>query len=522
MNKQLMFDQTERRRGRIESDSELTYEDASASFADFDSFASPLENGLPAIPDAVYDLLPGFLDRLTDVTDDRVDRDVILIGALGVLSGAARGVKGFYSQQEALNLYVCLVAPAGTGKGKLSQARRLGKYIDHRLTSESMKALKAHAPQLEHGDPPPFRQFFLAGDTSAAALKESLRDNPNGVIFETEIETLNAVLGQKWGAFRDVLLKSYHGETVKVARKGERPLIIDEPRLSLVLSGTPSSFFGLIDDPGDGLFSRLSFYAFEKEAAFSNQFFDRRSKSLDRLMKEGAEKLDRMHGVLDERSRPLYVTWSLPHKKRLYRVGARAMDRFSEDNLDGAMQSVIKRQMLVAYRIAGLLTLLRRKEDQLKTQQAIEVTEDDVSAGLLIGLTFLDHGAHMMRHLATRRNSKHRSLNHRQRSILAALPNTFKGPEAVEIVKKLGSSERTAYRDLNRLSEAGLIKELEYSSWRKTTEEAEYRSFLPCYVPPAGGGKPVNPGNAGNPSGDDQISDEQAESASPENATPDA
>ena len=89
-----------------------------------------------------------------------------------------------------------------------------------------------------------------------------LSDNDGiGLLFETEGDTLSQTLKSEHGNYSDLLRKAFHHEMISMSRRKDREYVeIDNPRLSVVLAGTPEQVRRLIPDAENGLLSRFIFY----------------------------------------------------------------------------------------------------------------------------------------------------------------------------------------------------------------------------------------------------------------------
>jgi hypothetical protein len=88
-----------------------------------------------------------------------------------------------------------------------------------------------------------------------------LADNDGiGLLFETEGDTLSQTLKSDYGNYSDTLRKAYHHETISLSRRKDREYLeVKNPRLSVVLAGTPEQVRRLIPDTENGLMSRFIF-----------------------------------------------------------------------------------------------------------------------------------------------------------------------------------------------------------------------------------------------------------------------
>lgn len=102
-----------------------------------------------------------------------------------------------------------------------------------------------------------------ASDTTQAALVQTLYENPTGgFAYDSEVDTLVQSNARKdFGGYSDILRKVFHHEPLSRQRKSEgESYIVREPRLAVMLSGTPYQLRKLIPSEENGLFSRLLYY----------------------------------------------------------------------------------------------------------------------------------------------------------------------------------------------------------------------------------------------------------------------
>jgi len=445
--------------------------------------------GAKLYPAAFYDLLPSTLKAVTETfTEDR-ERAVFMAGALPVIGGACPSVLLRYGGQWlAPNVYVIPVAPAGSGKGTMRHARRMGEPMNQRLIEESKQARKEWRERRkdeEAGPEPPFRTFFVAGDNSAAGLKEDLEGNAHGVVFETEIKSVTTALDQEWGDYRDVLLKGTHNEPLTKKRKGDEPIHIPRPAPSVALSGTPHSFEEIIQDAENGLFSRCNFLYFEGDDDFKNVFKDDSDDRLDAALEEAGELLNDLREQLERREEPLYVKIGDDEQRMIVEAGKKATAKVKVSSLGDFFLSSVKRAALTAFRVAALLRLLRLAEEgkRLSSVHSVEVSAEDVRAGLMFALSSLNHAAKLSERL--RGEKRMGGLNATQKSFFGALPTgDFTTAKAKKMAAGFGFTDRTAANYLERFAERGLIEDTKHGTWRKPDfSSASFLSFLSFSAP---------------------------------------
>jgi len=110
-------------------------------------------------------------------------------------------------------------------------------------------------------DAPEQKLLFIPANNSASSFIQTLSQNDEmGILFSTEADTLANSLAQDWGNFSDILRCSFHHETVEMQRKTNKEyVVVDQPRLSVLLTGTNGQFNRLIPDTENGLFSRFMY-----------------------------------------------------------------------------------------------------------------------------------------------------------------------------------------------------------------------------------------------------------------------
>ncbi|WP_426062039.1 DUF3987 domain-containing protein [Hymenobacter sp. B1770] len=403
--------------------------------------AAPLPDTFPA---AVYDALPDYLRRCCQPFEGH-EKAVMLLGTLAVLSGCFPAVGGTYNKRRfGLNLFAFIIAPAASGKGTLAWARRLAWPYHKELTDASHAARAEYEAELAAyknagkakaslspppDAPPPHKLLYLPGNTTAAALATALAENDGrGIMCETEADTLSGALGADFGNFSDVLRKAFQHEPVSLLRKTDRQhLDLARPALSIALTGTPGQLPRLMPTAEDGLVSRFLFYTFAQAPAWQDvspsagppldPYFDTLAAELTRMIKAAP--------VPDETGAyPVEIALSVSDWQRLNAAGAAGLtDATAHGGGAGASQAF--RLGLIAFRVAGLLTVLRCFENGQAPAGRLECDPIDVSTALAIMDTARAHAL----------------------AVLAALPNPHGGPGGGKFAAK--AEQETRVRELH-------------------------------------------------------------------------
>lgn len=432
-----------------------------------------LENS-PTIPKVVYDNLPQFLKEGSDVFLTNREKDIFLTGALTVLSGCLPTVSGNYNGSKVYaNLYSFIVAPAASGKGVMSWAKVLGiayhKYLreEYKTAYEehevSMKTYEQSKGQMDKPNPPPFRLLFSPADTSKASLIQTLSDCGESVtMFESEADTLSGTMGKEWGGFSDLFRKAFHHEPYSYQRKTANQFIeLEFPRLSVALSGTPLQVQRLIPSAEDGLFSRFLFYAFRVEPHWQDVSPYKGRVALNEHFAELSEKVKFM--ILHYESEG-FINFSL-HEHQWMELNASFRDRLEDvKNLVGEdALSVVKRLGLITFRIAMILSILRKYNCGNGTGIELYCEDIDFRTAMVLTEVYLNHSLIIFSSL-TKNNSPTNGL---KKSFYDRLPTQFERKDAGLIGSEMTLSDRTVTNYLADFIKGGILSYPKYGHYQK-------------------------------------------------------
>lgn len=430
----------------------------------------------PTIPDEVYSALPHLLKDGADAFTENRERDVFLTSALAILSGCLPNVTGSYGQKTVFpNLFTFILAPAASGKGSMVHAKELADYYHNVVKSQSVEAQKDYQVKLraykkQHGalsknaDPtveppeePPFKVVFIPANTSSAKLYQHLLHNDDqGIMCETEADTLAAVFKNEWGSYSDLLRKSFHHEKVSLSRKSNNEYIdIAQPRLSVALSGTPSQVFNIIVSAEDGLFSRFIFYLFRTNPHWISPAPDPTRPNLTNHFYELSVRVYRMVSFLTDHS--TFVTLSQKQWAALDDTFAQHLNEINELSGGDAL-SVVKRMGLILYRICMILTAIRKFEN-LNFERTIQCNDEDFETARSLANIYLQHSLLLYSNLPSQTKEHAIRTPTRKDKLLMELPDRFRRGEAVELGRRLEIKERTVDDCLKRWLGTRLQKE---------------------------------------------------------------
>lgn len=439
----------------------------------------------PVLDAQIFPNLPSPLLEGCQAFDDPRERDVFLSGALAVLSGCLTGIEGVYDRRTTYpNLFAFIIAPAASGKSALTFAKQLGDAVHKSLLQENELALQQYRQELadykllmsnyKRGKPlpqepekPPFKVLFIPANSSSAMVIKHLRDGGGtGIMCETEADTLGNVLKQDWGGYSDLLRKAFHFEKISYSRKGSQEFFeIDQPRLSVAISGTPNQILKLIPSVEDGLFSRFLFYCYAVEPNWRDVSPSTGGINLTEHFTKLSEIVLEIHRFTSEN--PARFQFEKTHWQQLNQRFARLLQEtnafFGTESL-----SSIKRLGAILFRIAMTLTTCRRFEN---ADASPTVTCDDLDFQTATHLVeaYLQHAMFLFEKLPREAVSAFNQMPNHKRQLFQDLPAHFQRKEAIQLGEGLNMSESTVDRFLKMLTEAGWLKQREFGSYDKVT-----------------------------------------------------
>lgn len=415
---------------------------------DDDEPADDLIKSTPFIPESVYENLPLTLLECCNVFSDPREKDVFLTGALAILSGCLPNVSGVYSGSVVYpNLFSFILAPAASGKGALKYAKVLAnkyhaKTLDKSIQDKkdydtkiaaSKKGAKKIAPTFIGGLPkePKFKVVYIPANTSNAKVVQHLEhNNGRGIMCETEADTLGQTFKNEWGAYSDMLRKAFHHETISISRKTDSEFVeVNEPKLSVALSGTPKQVFGIINSAEDGLFSRFVFYVFKTDSIWLDPSPKGNPINLTRFFDEKSQRILDMVEFFEDEEMELHLTdeqWEELNNE--FKAFLEQINTFvSQDAL-----SVVKRLGLILYRFCMIFSAIRKFETNSHDKK-IYCSDVDFKTALALTKVYLEHSIMMFNNLPKQGEQGVFKSGKNKQMFFDALPESFQRKEAVEI-----------------------------------------------------------------------------------------
>ena len=427
------------------------------------------------LPDKVFSNLPPILDQACKVATSKEERDLLLLGSLGTISSCLPNWSGIYSGRRVYpNLYLFVFAEASAGKGMLNYCRRI-VYPVHKMLREETAELKrlyqqekeayASAKKVATIEPPvapPQRLLFIPANNSATGAFQLLDDNNGqGLIFETEGDTLSNAFKTEYGNYSDGFRKAFHHEPATYYRRGGNELVeIEEPKLSTVLSGTPRQIANLIPDAENGLFSRFLFYNMPMNAQWKDVFAGNDSTGFEDYFNGVGTVFFKLYQTLHSSPATSFTLSSSQAGYFNQMFGSWS----SEHSEKHGLVASIRRLGLSTFRMAMIFTALRTKW-QGSPPSTVSCSDEDFYTVMAISETLLQHSIYAYHELMPKVNTN--TAKGRKQQFFDRLPFEFSRPVYVEVANSLGIPTKTAERHIKEFTEKGMLLKPMHNQYAK-------------------------------------------------------
>ncbi|EKU91498.1 DUF3987 domain-containing protein [Bacteroides oleiciplenus] len=452
---------------------------------------TPPGDDFPTFPDEIYASMPRLLSDVCSYGISAEDTDMLLLGALTVLSSCLTQISGIYGQRQVYpNLYLFVGAQASAGKGRLTLCRHLVDVVHADLRRQNVreweeyrreKSLYEKSKRKEGGDEPcqpPVRMLFIPANSSATALFQTLNDNEGqALMFETEGDTLTTTFRSEHGNYSDGLRKAFHHETIAYNRRKDREYVeISMPRLSVLLSGTPRQIGALIPDAENGLFSRFLFYSLPLRPVWNDVFACNGEDTLDSCFLRLGGRFFQFYLRL-KKTAPLRFTLTATQQVEFNRF-FNSMQQQGLQCFGSDMLASVRRLGLTAYRICMVFSSLRLMDYEGDTPLPATLCcrDDDFHTTLLMMEVLLHHTGLAYEGLQADTKSAPRRAtvaegDQRERRLLQlfeGLPESFNRAGYQNVARTEGIPARTADRYIIELCNQGRLQKLDHDAYGKT------------------------------------------------------
>ena len=476
---------------RISADKkeEHTFKSANTNNADIADYVETADIAtneiLPTFSQDIREHLPSFLKKIDSVSNSDFDADILTLGAITVLSSCMPHIHGIYDGRIVYpNIFLFVTARASSGKGRLTLCRYLVEPIHDRLREINEAEMMEYKQKLaeynaagkkkatmEKPDEPPLRMLFIPANSSATAVYQVLDDNGGqGLMFETEGDTLANTFGSDYGNYSDGFRKAFHHETISYVRRKDREYVnIKHPRLSTLLTGTPRQILNLISDAENGLFSRFAFYYLNIPVVWNNVFGQNTSGTLDEcFQKLGAEYHD-LYNILNGKNSDIVFSFSYEQQYDFNKTFAQWQEECLEECGEEFVASV-RRLGVIMFRIAMCISVLRLMEDG-NFEENIVCLDIDYQTAKRITSVILQHNIKVFMTLptitATSQPSKGTERTRQKQDFWNKLPDEFDRKTYSQIAESLGLNPKSIDRTVRKWCDEGKLENTAHGQYAK-------------------------------------------------------
>lgn len=396
----------------------------------------------PEIPNQVYNKIPGRLKNLCSLIEPRHRRDVFLIAALPVISSQIPNVLAAHRDRYySPDVFVQIVAGPGMGKGEATKSKGLAFVADNKIREAAKREREAYDGE---GELPKKQSLFIPANASSRKMLDRLEANDGqGLIFENEIDTLINATKQDWGNYTDTVRKSFHHESLSIIRT-DGEFYIENPRLSVCLTGTFDQFKTMFESAENGHFSRYALYTFDAPREWQSHRPTKQSKMLIESVENSSKELYEMYQRLSRRQDPLFIALTESQWQAIDDTFAEKMQIIEDLGLSSHLHASNNRAAIIALRLAMIFTVLRANDEdpnRLVMEKSLTPSTPDMEAALLLADIFIKHAIRLYHILPEAKTND--SKGERFQNFLAKLPYKFTTAKAVEVGEQLNIPERT-------------------------------------------------------------------------------
>lgn len=433
--------------------------------------------------------LPEFVQQAISIANSDAQRDMLLLSTLSVVSAVMPKFVFYHGKprhEYHANLMTMLVARAASGKGIMNWSRQLLMPIHNDLKLAYQCELKDYEDAVA-ADPktdakrPKRKLLFIPGNASASVFSQQLNDNGGtGIVMETEMDTISQTWSQEYGQYSDVLRRVFEHETISQRRRREDEYFeINNPQLTLLLSGTYGQVAPLIKNQENGLPSRLATYIVTDKQPFDVDVFDtddgeeveHPAAKVYRELSTRIMQLYRWQNAEFNADRQCHFCLTATQRQRIKRLFGGQYRAYMQQ-LGDAYDPTIKRMAVITKRIGMILTVLRM-DFANQIPEKIYPCDEDFETMLLVANKLMLHAALLFDILPEPLNQKsgNRAESYQRLQFIESLPDEFQTADALQLLTVTGISKRTAELWIKAAIDEKVILRIRQGVYRKVAVE---------------------------------------------------
>ena len=392
--------------------------------------------------------LPELMKSVLSLAHTPAEKDMLLMSALTACSGVLPNLYfkyGIGAKRYYPNLQLFIVGSAACGKGIANLALELVKPIHEKMP------------------------LIIPGDATYPAFYQTLaRQNGRGYIHESEGSVITDIWRSSTANYNTALRKAAEHETISRARCQEAS-VIENPQVSMVLTGTFSQYHALVPSIENGYFSRLITLIVDEHQAFNSRYVEPAENSGE-VIKAAAERLYHLYEkMLFTKPREFRLT---PEQKS--RLGNHLETAYPTliRMLGEDFHSVVLRMAVHIERIAMILTAMRGEVSEYHSDETNDVlycADEDYQTAEMIGNKLILHMAQayqLVKGTEKIEQPKVKPLDQKQ-ILLSLLPEEFESKVLLAEAQTQGIPRRTVFRWSDEWQEHGVILKIRHGVFKK-------------------------------------------------------
>ena len=408
---------------------------------------------LPTFSESIEAKLPAVLQQMTNLFSSSDDKDAILLSAITTLSGTLHNVRTSYGGDDVYpSLFACVVGSSGSNKGIIKFTRHLVQPI--------------HKAWLENGT-----RLLIPENCSSAGFIKLIEDNDGvGIFSGTEIDTLLKTWKSGWGNFSSDLRKAFHHEPITLYRKTDDEYVeIENPRMSLLTSGTPDQFANLFaGNTENGLYSRFLTMFKPSSDEWKDQFQSEKQQLKQSFVEFGRQYYHYWKEL--EKSEHIDVCFTPEQQASLNEYFANQYRNYGL-TIGEESHAFVERAAIKVIKIALTLTALRQMEEAqnpLPFREEMEVSSCDFASSMQIVKTLMEHFTALYEIIPQNEAvSLPEFKTEEMKQFYEALPNEFTSNQFVAIAANQGVPLATAKRHICRFVTQSLLDHIKHGEYKK-------------------------------------------------------
>lgn len=430
------------------------------------------------IPDEVFQNLPSDITNLLKIAKDKKERDTLLLSIIAISSGLFPALRTMYGNQiYTPHLYLCEVAQAGSGKGLAMNALMLAKSIQDDLDKEYRETKKEYEKKLlgwelelkraakENREPdinlrpeePKRKVLLLQANTSKSQLLLHMTAAPFGnILATTEIDAFSEALRTDYGKHAAEIRMFFHHERVGQSYKTDKePIVIDFPKLALMLSGTPEQLVNFIRTLEDGMYSRFMFYTMSPTYQWKNQSPLEGNGNIDARELFGSLGEKMKANFFRTVEREVMINFTSEQWDKHAEIFQRELGYVSAETNPNVM-AIVFRSGLIAMRVAMVLCGYRIMEAGWDVSE-YTCSDEDFDNAIMITLTCMTHSINLSTIIADSVKRQKLTNYYKLLPALKAMKKEFRYVDFLNEVRKQGFGPSAAKRALEKYLKSGLV-----------------------------------------------------------------